>query len=478
MFKRILAVILLCIFIPVSAFSEAFHFQLSFSSVDATKDSILSGILDFMEMLQVSGTFQRNSDHGIGFDLTSSMTLDGDESTRMDFHLWGLEGLFHIESPVWNNENILINVPAMLEYGNKIYNHLDIPLQRFCILYPYVTYNAFEPVLWAILETMQNTDATQTEWIVSSESLEALGSTLADMQYNERGLRIWLDTMSTMNVAGEELSEIWANIPDWLSENVGEITVVKTASSESWKTSSHTLFSTATQSDGSYEVHIMLPGFIFGEDASYDYVRTVHDDSYDVDLRLAFGTDEHVLLNGSCHSRSLPDNWPAEGPFDAVLDLQGPLLYGLGFLQQSPEGLLESSTLQDALHVEFQGDPDHISLMNGDTALITMHMNATPFTPETEVYHRLTEWGGLNFFSLYDSTLSEFMDSAKDSLIEALFPLVIHAPVSTVVALMDVLQDAGILDILAYGLDISFEDEEAWDEEEWDEETSSEESDW
>ena len=101
-----------------------------------------------------------------------------------------------------------------------------------------------------------------------------------------------------------------------------------------------------------------------------------------------------------------------------------------------------------------------------------MHLNAVPFTPESEVYHRLTEWGGLNFFSLHDSTLSEFMDSAKDSILEYVFPLVIHAPVSTVVALMDVLQDAGILDILAYGLDISLEDEE------WSEDDSEDDSDW
>ena len=472
MLKRILAVILVCMFLPVFAFGEAFHYSLSFSSVGAPAGSPLEGVLDFLEMLQISGTFQRNSDHGIGFDLTSSVILDRDESTRMDFHLWGLESLFHIESPVWNNENILINVPAMLEYGNKIYNHLDIPLQRFCILYPYVTYNAFEPALVAIQDAMASPEGSLSEWTVSPENLEALASTLADMQFNERALRIWLDTMSTVNVSGEELSEIWANIPDWFASEIKEITVTKIGDSETWKTENQTIFSTATQPDGSYEFHVMLPGFIFGENASVDYIRTVHGDTYDVDFAIALGTDEHVLLNGTCHSKALPVNWPASGSFSAELDLHGSILYGLSFIAQNSQGRLNTVQLTDSLHAEFAGDPDHISLMQGSTELFTMHLNAVPFTPESEVYHRLTEWGGMNFFSLHDSTLSEFMDSAKDSILEYVFPLVIHAPVSTVVALMDVLQDAGILDILAYGLDISLEDEE------WSEDDSEDDSDW
>lgn len=471
MFKRILAVLLLVMFIPVCSLGEAFNYRLSFSSADAHEGSVLAGMLDFLKMLEISGSFHRNDDRSKGFEMTASMILDGDESTRMDFSLWGLEALFHIQSPVFNNENIVINVPAMLEYGMKIYNHLDIPLQRFCILYPYASCDAFLPAWWAVEETMMPEDESLNEWTVSSEKLEELGSTLANMLYDERGVRIWLDTIASFNAAGEELQEVWMNIPEWIASEVQEITVTKTETSEVWKTANHTIFSSVSHPDGSYELHVLLPGFVFGEDASYDYVRTLHGDTYDVDLAVVFGTDEHPFIQGTFTSRSIPANWPASAPFHGELDFHGPLLYGLSFIQKNQAGFLESVQLTDALHAEFSGDGNHISLMSGDDALITAHVAAERFTPESEVYHRLTEWGGLNFFSLHDSTLSDFMDSAKDSIVEAALPLVIHAPVSTVVSLMDVLQEAGILDILAYGLDISSEGEEEWEEEESSEES-------
>ena len=125
-----------------------------------------------------------------------------------------------------------MDVPAMLEYGMKIYNHLDIPLQRFCILYPYASCDAFLPAWWAVEETMMPEDESLNEWTVSSEKLEELGSTLANMLYDERGVRIWLDTIASFNAAGEELQEVWMNIPEWIASEVQEITVTKTETSE------------------------------------------------------------------------------------------------------------------------------------------------------------------------------------------------------------------------------------------------------
>ena len=482
MFKRTLAVMLLLILIPTWVAGEAFHYKLSFTSMEASEGSVLAGMLDFLKMLEIEGSFHRNDDRSKGFEMTASMVLDGDESTRMDFSLWGLEALFHVVSPVWNNENIVINVPALLEYGMKIYNHLDIPLQRFFILYPYASCDAFTPVWWALQDTMRSEDEHLTEWTVSSDKLTALGERLSNMLYDERGVRIWLDTMTSFNAAGEELTELWMNIPEWLSSEVPEVTVNRTETSEIWKTGTQTLFSSETQSDGSYALHVFLPGFVFGENASFDYVRTMHGDTYDVDLSLVLGTDEHLFVQGTFQSHAVPCNWPASAPFDCVLDFHGPLLYGLSFIRKNQAGLLESAQITDTLHAELSGDGNHVSLMSGDDALITAHVSAETYVPETEVYHRLTEWGGLNFFSLHDSTLNEFLDSAKDSMIEAALPLIIHAPVSTVVSLMDVLQEAGILDILAYGLDIGSEDEE-WegesseDYDESDEEESSEDDD-
>lgn len=478
MIKRISCFILVLMMIPVFALGEAFHYQLSFSSAPAQEGSVLEGMLDFLKMMHLKGTFQRNDDRSRGFDLTANLTLENSAATNIDFHFWGLEELIHIQSPMWNDQDILINVPAMLEYGMKIYNHLDIPLQRFFIFYPYATCDAFIPVWDRIQEAMTPPDPTLTEWTVPSETLDQLGADLADMLYNERGVRIWLDTMTSLNAAGEELSMIWESIPEWLTNEIAEITVVKKPGSETWKTVSGTLFSSEVQSDGTYALHAFLPGFIFGENASFDYVRTPHGDTYDVDLQIALGANEHNFLSGTFTSRSIPANWPASQPFSAELDLHGSLLYGIGFIRQNDEGLLESTQLTDTLQVSISGDSDHVSLMNGDNAMLTANVTAESFVPETQVTHSRYEYDGLNFFSLHDSSLHDFMETAKDSLIETALPLIIHAPVSTVVSLMDVLQDGGILDLLAYGISIdSSQDEEYEEEYDESEEEAVEESD-
>ena len=89
--------------------------------------------------------------------------------------------------------------------------------------------------------------------------------------------------------------------------------------------------------------------------------------------------------------------------------------------------------------------------------------------------------GGLAFFSVSDTTLSQFAADVLPTFARGVLPLLAHAPVKACQALMDLVTGTGILDLLTSSstrLD-GAEEESGFDEEGWfDEEESFDEESW
>ena len=467
-YRRLLSLLLVLLLLPVSCLGEAYSFELTFSSAPAQPGSSLEGILDLLKMTKATGEVRINDDPSLGFDSTLSLILDEDEATRLDFRLYGVQALFHLFSPLWNDMDLLVNVPAMLEFGMKIYQHMNIPLQRVFILYPYLTREAIRRVLGTFKDTLMQGDRT-----VQADELEFLGNELVSQLYNERSFRIWMDVMGSLNESGSQLSSLWEAWPVYLTEQIGSIVCEKTDTSISWTRGSDgmVLFQDTWDGLGNDTIRIRMPGFLYGSDAALDYVRTAHDDCYDVDMTFNIGEGEDLLLSGTVESRDIPGHLPVRKDFSCSMNFQGPLLQSLTYLAFGANGLLETATLKDTLEIRLQGGPEGVSLLSGDKEMLTLHFLAGEIPMGEPPEHSVYEFReGFEIFSLNDSSLHELVEQAKDHVIEKGIPIIYHAPVTTVASLMDILQDAGILDMLASGLSSEEEEDESWEEEDWGEE--------
>ena len=473
MYRKWIAIALCLMLLPSFAFSEGFNYTLSFSSAKGAPDSVMEGILDLLDMLDISGTFLSNSVPGEGFELEANVLLDKDERTRLDFYIYGVPAMFHIVSSLWNQEDIMINAPAMLEYSMKIYNHMDIPLQRIALLYPFVTYDALEPV-WNEIEWYMRNEGTQEEtvgtWQVSPDTVQRLAEKLQDMTYSNRSFRIWLETLASINAYGEKISDLFTQLPAYVSAQDSSITVQTEENGRSWSIASTDaiLLRETTYEDGTYVFTVSLPGFVDGTDLLVDVSSRKANNKTNIHITFSIGEGEHALLAGGISTSALPASLMVSDPFEINVQLQGPLLESIAWFQVTENGEIDGHSLTDNLTFRIEGDRDSIRVMDGDTAVLTMHTALEALENYEEPFHSVYDFSGLNFFSLYDTTLRDFVSEIRDSVLEKAIPLIVHAPVTTVVSLMDILQDGGVLDLLAGGLGDSFDpDEDYVDDEDW-----------
>ncbi len=465
-YVRLLCLLLALVLLPLQAFCEAYSYDITFSSVPARPGTITEGVLDLLNMVRAKGEMRVNDNPELGFDTTLDITLEDDPKTNLDFHIYGVESNMHAFSSLWNDENLFINLPAMLEFSMKIYNHMDIPLQRLFILYPFLTVNAFfYPVNYTqdYLAFRRNETGEKT---VDLAALQEMGNVLGDLLYGDRAFRNWLSVMGSINQAGEELSYIWETWPEY-AVSMGEIISIQTEDERVWKRAEDdtVLFRETWSDNGSATVRILMPGFINGTDMTMDYVRTAHDGMYDVDLTFSIGEGEQLMLSGTFTSRNIPGRMPAKEQFTLDFDFHGPLLSTFTWLEIGQDGYLDAVSLTDSLKGSVRGGPDGISLMDGDTELVTIHMKTGDIEMGEMPEHTVYEMEGLEITSLYDTTLNELVEDVKENAIEKGIPIIIHAPVTTVSAVMDALQDSGVLDLLVSGFSFG----EGGGEEEWDE---------
>lgn len=456
--------------LPLSGLADAMRYHITFDAMPGKPGSVVEGLVELLEMLQIDAllTFNDNPECE-GFEMEASLMLEEDEATRLDFFLYGLESLFHIQSPLFRDYNLLINVPAILEFCMKIYNHMDIPLQYISLCYPYVTVDPLRRV-WSEIEHALSAPGDKGEvrtYTVDAQKLAELGRTLQDMTYTSREVRIWLEAMTSISGAGESLTEIIDNIPYFLEEYVPEIQVYESSTERRWTIGDKlTLFHSLAE-DNKYTAAAYVPGLIYGSDFSMEYVLESGPDTYNVHFSIILGEDDNCLLRGTLDSDSLPSSLHINKPFSAEIQFEGALLDSLSFFT-TDNGCLDTKPLTDGLHFRIEGSSDSISLCQDGKKLITAVMQ----TEAPEVYgspdYNVYDIEGLNLLSLYDSTLSDFLSDIKDLIIPKVLPIIRHLPVSTVVSLMDVLQDGGVLDLLAYGADFGFsEEEEEYEEEDW-----------
>ena len=457
---RFLALLLCITLFPFWSYAEAFDFTLTFSSPEAVPGSKVEGVVELLDMLTISGTaILADRIKEDGFDLTASAILEDDEKTRVDLKLYGLPALLHAESPVWNNEPILLNMPALLEYAMKIYNHMDIPLQRIALLYPYATTQVLES-LWNDLKNQVQGDQelaenASSDWTLSAERVLEIGNSLAERSYSDREFRIWLETMGSINDAGACLTDLFESMPDYLEETIPGMKISKTVDGMVWQIDNEegTILFSEQRNQDRYTAHAFLPEWIDGTDASLDYACVLHENTYDVTLSFSLGEDDACLLAAEILSRDLPCQLPVNTPFSIQADFRGTMLDTLSWMKLNSDHLLQEISLSDALHLSMEGDAEGIHILDEGEPLLELHTATRVIDQYEEPHHTIYELYGLNFFSLYDSTLHDFLTGIQDSLLKTAIPIVIHAPVSTVVTLMDILQDGGVLDLLAYGIE-------------------------
>lgn len=269
MFRRLLCLLCIFLLIPVipaiadetPAGCSSYDFDLTFHMDAETFPELLrtraAGYASLVNRLGLRGNISWNN-VSQSMDLDATLFYTDNPSLSYPFRIYGTKSRVFITSPLINNEVILLNMSALIEFSLKAKNTLGIPLTYLALLFPYSTESAFNQL---ILE-WQNVIGSFTESReVSPDQFRHMSDFWVEQLMNNTRLNMWIMALSTGSEAPVAIETELENLSNYASyvTNDEPVSVTVAPGLEIWRNAAgDTLFS-RQESDGSFSMSLSLP---------------------------------------------------------------------------------------------------------------------------------------------------------------------------------------------------------------------------
>lgn len=426
-------------------------------------------------------------------DLEATLYYVDNSSLSYPFRLYGSRSRVFFTSPLINNEIILLNMAALMEFSHKAKNTLGVPLSYVALLYPYTTTSAFE----GIVRSWQEVIGTFTEdGQVTVDQFRTLSDLWMDQIQSDGLLGWWITGLSSGSDSPSAVEAEINNLPFYY-ENVtaGQPLSVSVASgSERWTNASGDVLFSRLESDGSQSVVLSLPASESGYVPAYSYSRqdseqkfsfevaaslrrdasavssepvsweepdeegSYDEDAYEEDYDSYDEYDEYeddlgwdtpasdlpdLMLDFHARGSDLPSSMPADSSFSLSLSTAGALYPDYAFY-------IKGITKKDGTVTLSMSKP----LSNNAAQTEIIRCSGT-FVPAAEVkdvpdymQEKLEDLDFYNVFSFNEQKLTTFRSRVIPALVRNVFSFVAAAPTSACQSFLDDLTDIGLLDML------------------------------
>ena len=478
LFRRLTALLLcLCLMAPCLTLAEQAHsirftleaemFPEAYPQAD---QSLMRSLSELVNMIDLEGVFQYNEDC---IDLDASFTLAKDAATRTAVRIYGNDAYWGVQSSLFGEKELMLNMQALLEFCMKAYFHLEVPLQRVGLFVsPYVHTNGLGTltVLWNRFMNAQT--GTRT---ISRDDVLTMARHISTAADTDRAFTYWVRALALESGYDSAIQDFATMLPQWAETFVGEdgIVITMDGEDESWSTNGITLFSRQVK-DGWTTISFSLPENLDGYVVSGFSTTQDKGTHFNANIRLTVTQYGESILDLRLAADNLPQMISAGGDFSLTYGITGAAM---------PEGF----------HFKAEGTTDggvftiHQKDASTGEAMLTITGTASPAAITSSLDWTQADLPGVEFFSLSDVTLAQFIKDVQSPLFKGLVALISRAPMSACQSLMDLVMDMGIFDVLTasssslededegyydedYDLDEGAWDEEDWDEDSWDEE--------
>ena len=482
--------------------SSSYDFDLTFClNADSFPELVrtrTAGYASLVNRLGLRGTASWSASTE-SFDLNAVLYFTDNPSLTYPFRMYGTKSRVFFTSPLINNETILLNMAALMEFSIKAKNTLGVPLPYAALLLPYTTESAFSGMIDAWQKVIGSFSESGE---VSVSQFMELSDLFADQLLNNGLLQLWISGVAGGSDFPSTVEVEINNLP-WYYENVtGNLPVTVTVSpgSEIWTNASgDTLFSRC-ESDGMKSLLLSLPasgnGYVpllsyvsqvrdqtvsFVVDASIrrdasavqdavspeedpdsddtydDYVSDDEYDSYDSDdtydeydgfededdQEWSLSEDElpELMLSFHADGTGLPCMLPCDASFTVSVSVLGALYPECAFC-------VTGETKKDGSVILSLSYP-----VSGNTVPVEVFRCAGTVVPSAQpkdvpdYMHESLE-GVYNVFSFNEQKLAVFNSKVLPPLVRSVFSFVAAAPTSACQSFLDDLTEIGILDIL------------------------------
>ncbi len=406
---RLLA-LLLALCLPVCALGEsACRWDAKFDIAYRSEDPALQAVLDLLNAMEFRGTWAERDG---AFDLTAEASFTGSDA-KASLALGGVASHWQLTSPLLGNVALMFNNPAMIEFGNKIYNHLGLPLEKLTLLYPW----AWEDALAAPLEAFNALFyAEEGDRLIPAADCVAFAETVAEIAENDRAFsNLLLALGEDEGEPGGEVLNLISIVTEWLSmPSVEGIRIRANGGTETWYVvarGADVYFMTRTGS----RIDILLPSALF---SGYELVGSFHPNGEDWVFSLRIGSRQDPQLELGAEFNATGEDW------DLALRASGSML---------------GKSL--AFNVSRTGETICVTTALSREPWATLTLRTAAWTPDRWPDWTAEKVQGRNFYSLDDSTLAQLVKDTAVPMVRGLVPLIAAAPTSAVTALMDWLEE-------------------------------------
>lgn len=484
LFKRVTALLLcLCLLLPCLASAEGAHAvrftleaEMNSAAYPEADRPLMEALSELIGIIGLEGTFEYNE---YCIDLNADLLLEQAEETRTSFRLYGSEATWALQSSLLGDQQLFFPLASLLEFCMKAYFHLNVPLQRVgLLLTPFVHKDAFATFTSMWHSVMNREEGTRT---IPREDVLELAGQIADAAWTDRAFTYWAMAVGLESGYDTAITDAFTGMYEWADSFLAEdgVSVTVAGEDQTWATGSTTLFS-RTVREGWTTLSLSLPATPDGYVLSGFLTVLDNGACLNADARLTVTLEGESILDMRLSADDIPLTLLSEGPFALAWDVTG-------------------DAVPDGVHLRFEGENEDgvFSIRQKDAAtgetMLTLRGTASPGQNVSPLNWTSRDITGLAFFSVSDSTLSQFAEDVMPTFAKGVLPLLAHAPVKACQALMDLVTGTGILDLLtssstnldSVGEEGSFEEEDwlegegSFDEEGWfGEEGSFDEEGW
>ena len=269
MFRRMLcllcAVMLLTAVSPASADESdgnySFDFDLAFSlnaeSFPRLQRSRAAGYAELVNRIGLRGNVAWSTKTQ-SMDLNAVIYYTDDESVSFPFRIFGARARLFFTSPLIRDQQILLNMSALMEFAVKAKNTLNVPLPYLAFLYPYATEHAFAGLKTAWLETV---GAFTESGSVSVEQFADFSAQLEDQLWSNVHLQRWFRALADGSKSPEAVDAAVSSLPSYYHAVTGgsPVTVSVSPGSQVWKNADGQVLYAYRENGRDLSVNLNLP---------------------------------------------------------------------------------------------------------------------------------------------------------------------------------------------------------------------------
>lgn len=374
MFKRILCI--LCVFLLLTSCAAAeekpafaYDFDLTFSlNPDAfppVSRSRAQGYAAMLGRLRLQGNLIWSVSHN-SYEINGSLSFRDKPEVSVPFRIYGLPSMIYLTSPAINNEIILLNMSAFLEFAAKARENLGVPLPYFAFFYPPTTEYSFTGMvrIWE-----EEIGEIKESCEIPASKLDKVASLWEEEMEENSYLALWISTLAGGSDAPEAVTSEFANLPFYPREYVTggkPLTVSVGEGTETWKNAAgQTLFS-KEQTERSLSWTLSLP------ETEYRYLPylsfTRQSDgagSISLSLKASYTRKEKELIPSASTEASAEEATAADAPSPETAPApEG----GDVILEEAPADAGSEGQDEDAYHDESYYWPDRLLEITVDAA--------------------------------------------------------------------------------------------------------------